>query len=543
MRARGRLVAGIVMACAFACALPPGALAARTMPTVMMDDQQLVYSTPLTLKQTFAQMSALGVQQIKVTLVWSLVAPDPDSTRHPLFDAADPNAYPPFAWSRYDAIVRIAQAAGIKVFFQIDGAAPLWAIPAGEPQQSEQRGRAPDPSDFEQFVQAAGRRYSGSFVPADTEALGLGGVLQDLLGGGAPASGPLPRVSMWSVWNEPNVQGTLNPWWQALGGGRTELLAPSLYRGLLDAAWNGLAATGHTPATDTILIGETSNPGDVTIVPFVRDLYCLSAKLRLLRGPAAQLVGCPTSGSRASFVRANPALFYASGFAHHPYSYNVAPGVPYPVPGWITMYNLGSFEHLLGRIFASYGKLPRGGEIPLYLSEFGYESNPPNPFVKNTLAQQATWLNAAEYMAWRDPYVQDQVQFELVDSVPDLAEPVGSLAYWTRSYQTGLEFLGGAPKPALDAYRLPIWLPVPRHGPNVAVWGQLRPAEHAGLQAATLQYAPRESNNWSSLGLVSTSNADGFFLAHAAIPAAGSVRIGWTAPGGQVFYSRAATVR
>ena len=65
-------------------------------------------------------------------------------------------------------------------------------------------------------------------------------------------------------------------------------------------------------------------------------------------------------------------------------------------------------------------------------------------------------------------------QFLLADSPPIAQQRKNSALYWS-SFQTGLEYINGTPKPSFDAYRVPIWLPVARHGGNVAVWGQLRP--------------------------------------------------------------------
>ncbi len=509
-----------------------------------MDDQELIYSSPARVQQTMRQIASLGIDRIKVSLVWNLIAPDPNSTQRPDFDATDPSAYPTGAWSRYDLIVKLAQQLGIKVYFQIDGGAPTWAVPASELRESEQLGRAPDLTDFERFVEAAGRRYSGSFVPP-SNAPGSPGLLPIAIPGLSPPppqpAAPLPRVSFWSVWNEPNVPAWLNPWYRPIGHRQQELLEPSLYRGLVNAAWEGVRQSGHTTGTDTVLIGETANSGVGTVSQFVRGLYCVAPSMRQLRRNAATRVGCPTSGSRTSFVEANPGLFYSTGFAHHPYSFNQPPNVPYPLADWITLYNLGSFERMLNRIFASYGARRRGG-VPLYLTEFGYESNPPNPFVKNSTAQQAAWLNDAEYMAFKDPYVRDLTQFELVDSLPNTAEKKGSYAYWTTSFQTGLEFAGGQPKPAFSSFRIPIWLPVARHGRAVKIWGQLRPANHAGPQSAMIEFERRGATSFRQLREIGTTNSEGFLLARLAIPAAGLVRIAWVDPAsGAVDYSR--TVR
>ena len=130
--------------------------------------------------------------------------------------------------------------------------------------------------------------------------------------------------------------------------------------------------------------------------------------------------------------------------------------------GWITLQNLGVLERVLNGVFASYGRSRPGG-IPLYLSEWGYKTNPPNPYVKTSLAQQATWLDQGEYMTWKIGYVRALAQFLLVDDRPRASEPVGSRLYW-HTFQTGLETMDGAPKPSLAAFRIPIWLPDARHG-------------------------------------------------------------------------------
>jgi hypothetical protein len=205
------------------------------------------------------------------------------------------------------------------------------------------------------------------------------------------------------------------------------------------------------------------------------------------------------------------------------------------------MYNIGSLERELNGIFSTYGALTGGGQIPMYLTEFGYESNPPNPYVKNSTAQQAAWINQAEYMAWTMPYVRSINQFELIDSRPRTQYPRGSKSYWG-SFMTGLEFVGGKPKPALDAFRLPLWLPNAHHGGNVTVWGQLRPADHTQPQFAVIEFAPGRSQSFQVVTVVETLSPEGFFLAHMALPSAGVVRVAWLAPSGSVYYSRSAPV-
>ena len=124
----------------------------------------------------------------------------------------------------------------------------------------------------------------------------------------------------------------------------------------------------------------------------------------------------------------------------------------------ITLANLAALERLMNGIFATYGQ-GRSGGVPLYMTEWGYKTNPPNPFVHTTLDQQAAWLNQGEYITFREPYVRALTQFELVDTGPKAGEsPVGSIGYWS-TFQTGLMFQDGSPKPSMAAFRIPIWLP------------------------------------------------------------------------------------
>jgi hypothetical protein len=179
--------------------------------------------------------------------------------------------------------------------------------------------------------------------------------------------------------------------------------------------------------------------------------------------------------------------------------------------------------------------------VPLYLTEWGFKSNPPNPYVKTSLAQQAAWIDEGEYLTWREPYVRALTQFLLVDSPPKPGARKGSALYWS-TFQTGLENMNGSPKPSLGAFRVPIWLPVARHGAHVTVWGQLRPADHSTTQYGLIEFQRRGSSTWKQLTEVQTSSPEGFLVSHVSIPSAGLVRLGWLDPNGSVYYGRSVPV-
>lgn len=543
-----RVLATGVAVAAMLCALPARSLASSTETSMLMDDDQLIYVGQQHMTQTLERLASLGVDVVKVSVVWQLIAPSPFSSQRPHFDATDPTAYPHGAWNRYDELVETAQKLGMKVYFLLIGPAPNWAIPRHLSRgQGPLLGFMPNPTDYRNFVEAVGRRYSGAYVDPTAASdpppvlPGVGAI--DIPGvtpapQSAPAPQPLPRVSYWGIWNEPNERSWLNPWYRPLAHNRKAYIQPEEYRALVDAAWSGLSASDH--ASDTVMVGETANRGVLTPRQFVRGLYCVGANLRPLRGTAASNVGCPSSGNPSDFLSAHPGLFESAGYSHHPYAFDVPPNHPYPDRAFITLDNLPSFDRLLDGIFATYGVHPAGG-VPLYLTEWGYKTNPPNPYVKTTEAEQAAWLNQGEYMTWRYPFVRALTQFLLVDSPPKQGERKGTPLYWS-TFQTGLELQNGQAKPSLTAFRIPIWLPVARHGPSADIWGQLRPANHTATQTAYVEFIPRGTTRWTQLAQVQTTSPEGFLSNHVAIPSAGELRLAWPAPNGSVYYSRTVAI-
>ncbi len=562
----------LAMACVLTAAMAPAnAAASATQESLLQDDNQLVYASPSHAEAVLAQLASLGIERIRISVIWALVAPDPMSTTRPNFDATNPAAYPAGAWDRYDVLVTDAQALGLKVDFNFTSPAPYWATMRAPPSINSKfdKNYFPSAVQFGQFVKAVGTRYSGSYVthtpaspptpPPTLFGLPLPPGLTGTTSTSTPAaSAPLPRVDYWEIWNEPNEAGWLTPQWQRgpnlppVHGHkpRTNWVedSPVVYRGLLDHAWNALAATGH--GGDTILVGDTSakgspNHGILQAMPpmtFLRALYCVGHSFRPLTGTRAAELSCPTAGLPGAFGAAHPALLQATGYAHHPYSFTLAPNVRSKDPTWATLADLPRFENALRRIYSSYS-VPAPGGVPLYLTEYGYKSDPPNPFVKISEAQQAEYINEGEYMAWSAPYVRSLGQFELVDAGPETNQPVGSKAYWG-NFQTGLISIGGVPKPSYFAYRLPIWLPDPHTGPRVTVWGQLRPAEHASAQTAFIEYAPAGASAFTVIRQVQTASPEGFILAHLALSKPGLLRLAWIDPAtGQVFRSRIVSVR
>jgi len=515
-------LASVGAACLGLALAPASALADHTQISIFQDDEHLIDSSTATVEGTLGILHALGVEEIRVNLEWYTVAPDPLSYTEPQnFNATDPDDYPAGAWAPYDRLVDLAALAGMRVQFNLTAPGPLWAMGRHPPTTRAANHWYPNGLDFFDFVYAVGERYSGS--PGDQ-----------------------PRVDNWSIWNEPNQPGWLAPQWAQVKGQEVRE-SPILYRQLADYAYYGLYFSGH--ADDSILIGETAPEGDETPgyytaqtpLPWLRAVYCVNDALQPLRGPAASAEDCPTKGSVSKFVQANHVLFYATGYAHHPYYFFHSPSYSSnDEPNFIPLANLGRLGRFLDGTFHTYG-VKR--QIPIYFTEYGYDTKPPNPYQVVTPAEQAVWLNEADYMAWSNPRVKSVAQFLLFDSAPNSLYKPNTRDYWD-TFQTGLMFANGTPKPALFSYRMPIWIPNPHVAPGAStfIWGQVRPADQSPAQKVEIQWRPAGKGSYRTIAVAQTVTDTGYLTARVKLPGSGFVKLSWTAPGFATIHSRAAPV-
>ena len=513
-----RLLTALATAMLLAAAAAGPASADHAQVSVFQDDVHLIGADTSAVERNLALLHGLGAEQIRVNVEWYTLAPDPLSYQRPAnFVATNPNDYPAGAWAPYDRLVQLAAAYGMKVEFNLTAPGPLWAMGHHPPTTRAANHWYPNPREFFDFVYAVGTRYSG--LP-----------------------GEQPHVDTWSVWNEPNQPGWLAPQWAKVKH-RWTRVAPRLYRQLVNYAWYGLYLSGHI-GSDTVLIGETAPEGyeqpgfytAMTPLPFLRQVYCVDGRDRPLRGTAAQTAGCPTKGPVANFVNSNPLLFSATGFAHHPYYFFHAPWYGGGDPNFVPLARIGRLERFLDGTFRTYGVHRR---IPLYFTEYGYQTNPPDPYQVVTPDEQAAYLNEADYMAWRNPRVRSVAQFLLYDAAPNPLYKPGQFGYWD-TFQTGVLFPGGRPKPAYYSYRMPIWIPNPRARPGqlLFVWGQVRPADQMAPQRVVVEWRPATRGRYRQIGLARTGADTGYLTARVRLPGSGYVKLAWRSPSGTVLHSR-----
>jgi hypothetical protein len=295
--------------------------------------------------------------------------------------AADP-ADPAYDWELYDRTVNYAAQYGMRVLFSIYGT-PAWAN-GGKP-----RNRAPTrATDLRDFAFAAARRYSGRYLAEDGRAL--------------------PAVRHWLAWNEPNYPIGLVPQFRRVGG-RWVIQSAIDYARICKAVYDGVHRT-------------------------------------LLRN---EKVGCGVTGPRGNnqprssrptvspiaFMRAlkKAGLRRFDAYAHHPY-YGRRTETPTtrPASTAVTLANIDTLVRELTRLW--------GGKR-LWITEYGYQTNPPDRAFGVSYTRQATYLRQAFSLARRNPRIDMMLWFLLRD------EP--SLSGW----QSGLLTRTGRRKPAFYAFR------------------------------------------------------------------------------------------
>ncbi|MGP0033227.1 MAG: hypothetical protein ACLP4R_01410 [Solirubrobacteraceae bacterium] len=504
------------------------AAASTTQESIFQDDPQLM-ANPVATLQTLRD---LGVQRVRVNVAWSEIAPKPTSRTEPKgFSATNPAAYAASGWAIYDEIDRDAAVDGISLDFTLNGPAPLWATGTGAPRGTTGYFLAdwePSAKQFGYFVKAVGTRYDGAYKPAGSTS-------------------PLPRISFWSIWNEPNYGYDLGP--QGTGTHQSTPNSPRLYRGILDAVWSALQVTGHRTRTDRILFGELTPAGEnawgvfSNMKPgtFLRSLYCVDSSYHELRGSAAAAQGCPTTaaGSR-SFRSQNPALFSASGFAEHPYEEVTPPNEPLHLcgtklctgrsdPDFADLPELPRLARTLDRLNGVYGSRTH---LSIWNTEYGFRTIPPDPHEGINPTTAAYYMNWAEYLSYKQARTYSYSQYGLMDQPPPVY------------FDTGLINPDGSPKPGFDAYRMPLFLPTTTmsSGQQVEVWGGVRPAGYASLdtgeaQSVQIEFQAGSTGAWQVIDTVAITNPRGYFDVRLAFPSSGAVRLAWTYPVGDPLLS------
>jgi len=415
----------------------------HALPVTMQDDALLLHRAPAQVEATARRMAELGADRVRLTASWFALAPKPRSKRMPHFDAVDSHHYPREPWASLDRAVKAVVDAGLETQIDVAFFAPRWAVERGADKAHAGHHRwAPDRRQFARFAEAVARRYSGTHPdPADTGE-------------------SLPAVRLWTAWNEPNHPSFLLPQWRR-SGGRWVPRSPHFYRRMHELAY---AAINRVNEENQVLIGGTAAVGHDIRSPrkgipplrFVRELACVNR-----RGQPLHIRAC------ADFEPLK-----ADGYSHHPYTLYARPDAPTIKSKRITLRDLDRLSRLLSRLYKR-GRITQ--RLPIYVTEYGYETNPPDVVRGVTLLQQARYHGLATYMTWKQQDVALFAQFLLndIEPPPGTNDPLEI----SRNWNSGLYFHDGRPKPAVKAFRFPFWAESRSLAGNdvVVLFGQVRP--------------------------------------------------------------------
>ena len=317
------------------------------------------------------------------------------ATRRPA-NPRNPND-PAYNFGDLDEFVTNAGLRGMEVMLTIWGT-PNWAN-GGRGQQYSPANLA----DLTAFAHAVAARYSGVFPG-------------------------YPFVRYYTVWNESNLGQFLSPQYDNSG----KPLAPFTYAKIYRAAYAGIKA-GNPRAL--VGIGETSARG--------RD--------KALRRPGVSETESP--GRFAQLLSTVRPKLRFDAWSQHPYPTELTQK-PTALVRWpnVTLSQLGRFETSLDQWFGRKN-------IPIWITEYGYQTKPQQP-KGVTYAQQAAYLRRALMFVRNDQRVQMFIWFIFRDDA-------------TSAWKSGLLDPNGGKKPSVFTFK-PLAALLDGRNPIVTVKGGSR---------------------------------------------------------------------
>jgi hypothetical protein len=282
---------------------------------------------------------------------------------------------PAYRFDDLDEFVRNAGQHGMEVMLTI------WGTPAWANGGKGQNFAPTSPSSLQNFARALASRYSGRYAG-------------------------YPFARYFTVWNESNLGLFLSPQYNAKG----QAVAPAIYARMYRAAYAGIKL-GNPRAL--VGIGETSARG--------RDRYLGRAGTQETESPGkfAELLS-----------KQRPALKF-DGWSTHPYPTDLTQK-PTQQVRWpnVTLSQLSRFEQSLDKWF-------KRKNIPIWITEYGYQTRPENP-KGVSYATQAAYARQVLNIAAGDPRVTMFIWFILRDDPTSL-------------WKSGIVKREGPKKPAFSA--------------------------------------------------------------------------------------------
>jgi hypothetical protein len=446
---------------------------------VGIEDERLTLTGSIEAPFAAAEWKQLGVQYVRVQVHWWQVAPSGKSTKKPSgFKSYNPDD-PRYNWAQPDTAVQTVAAAGLKPMVTITGPGPVWA--SSSPRKHNIYWK-PKAKEFGQFAYAVAKRYAA-------------------------------YADRYLIYNEPNQKGWLQPQWSCHTRRHHRTcspVSPNTYRDLVRAAVPQVhKADPHSEA----VIGELAPVGNRPIsdetpmapLPFLRQMGCVDSRYHHIR-----------SGSCKHFKAAS-----GDSFGYHPHPKKLAPDAVNRDTDDAQFGDLSRLFHALDKLSRGHRIKAPGHTFKIRLTEFGYETNPPDRANGVSQSLQNRYLQQAAYIAWKSRRVES-LNFYGWEDEPTRNLGRGANRY--SGYQTGLETVNGKKKPAYTTFAAPFVIDLPNRRKTGLFWGQVRPA-HSGK--VTIQVRKRHSRTWKTLTTVSMSR-DGLWSKRIKVSSTSSYRYAWT---------------
>jgi hypothetical protein len=269
-----------------------------------------------------------------------------------------------------------------------------------------------------------------------------------------------PWVRKWLIWNEPNKYWQLRP-----------TSARTYTKVLLNPAYVSLKRANRRNQVGGGVTAPRGGRGSVSPVDWIR-------------------------GMRASRARFD-------AYAHHPYPMSRRETPTRGGCRYCENITMADLERLLSHVKRSWGTRKR-----IWLTEYGYQTNPPDRSLGVSPALQARYLAEASLRAYRAPRVDMLIRFLVRDEA--------HVGRW----QSGLFTIDNKPKLAAFAFPLPL-AQVSRRGRVATLWGQVRPGD--GRQSYRVRY--RRGGRWVWLGGMRRTSRRGYWSLRTTLPRRTAVQV------------------
>ena len=253
-----------------------------------------------------------------------------------------------------------------------------------------------------------------------------------------------PYVRMWAIWNEPNQRRWLRP------------TTPATYvKKLLNPAYAAIHSVSRSSQVAGGVTAPRASAGGVSPVDWIAGMAAAHARL--------------------------------DAYAHN----------PYPLRRGETPMS-GGCDHCKTITMATLPRLLRdvqhafGVHTRIWLTEYGYQTNPPDTLLGVSYATQSKYVSEAALCAYEAPRVDVLIHY-LVQDEPDPAR-----------WQSGVYTAADHAKPALQALRFPFTEQL-RTGRRTTLWGQIRPGG-----VATYRLLRYEAGTWVRVGADVRTSARGY---------------------------------